>query len=81
MKYGIRMLTVDWACKDGGDDYIGTEEEMKTLVNTWKREREIEGYPPGMNVRYSVIPYNGENGNSPAFPVQYESSRNSRMKE
>jgi len=33
MKYGIRMLTVNWTCKNGGDDYIGTEEEMKTLVN------------------------------------------------
>jgi len=79
MKYGIRMLTVDWTCKDGGDDYTGTEEEMKTLVNAWKREIEIKGYP--LNVRYSVIPYNGENGKAPAFPVQYESSRNSRMKE
>jgi hypothetical protein len=74
MQYGIRMLVSNWACKDGGDDYTGTKEEMTALLNSWKKEGIQQG------VRYTVIPYNGENGIPPAFPNQPENSRNSRMK-
>ena len=74
MKYGIRMLTVNWACKDGGDDYTGTQEEMKTLIKTW----ETEEHTP--NVRYTVIPYTQACGEFPCFPNPPENPRNSRMK-
>ena len=74
VKYGIRMVTVHWACENGGDDYTGTREEIEAQVATWKRE----GIPP--NVRYDVILYTGEIGNPPAFPSPPANSRNSRMK-
>ena len=63
------MLVSNWACKDGGDDYTGTKEEMTALLNSWKKEGIQQG------VRYTVIPYNGENGIPPAFPNQPENSR------
>jgi len=69
MQYGIRIVVVNWAGENGGDDYKGTQQEMKTLINNWKKE----GVP--QNVRYTVIPYNGENGVPPAFPSQPENAR------
>ena len=74
MKYGIRMLTVDWACENGGDDYTGTQEELKDLIAIWNSECTPK------NVRYTVIPYTGNEGNPPPFPSQPENPRNSRMK-
>ena len=62
MKYGIRMLITHWACKDGGDDYIGTQKEMEDLIETWKQE----GILP--NIRYTVIPYTQACGEFPCFP-------------
>lgn len=74
MKYGIRMLTTEWACENGGDDYTGTQEEMKAIIHTWI----TEGVPK--NVRYQAIPYSGQDGIPPKFPAPPENARNSRMK-
>ena len=73
IKYGIRRLSTEWCCQ-GGKNYTGNKEDLTKLVNSWKKE----GIPS--NVRYTVIPYNGENGTPPAFPAQAENPRNSRMK-
>ncbi|VVB55161.1 Uncharacterised protein [uncultured archaeon] len=75
MKYGIRIVTSEWACENGGDDYTGTQEEMTALVNTWKDEQNTLS-----NVRYTVIPYISVNESPPPFPTPPENSRNSRMK-
>ena len=69
-KYGIRRLSTEWA-NDGTKNFVGTKEEMTTLVRCWNVP---QGY------KYTVIPYNGENGVPPPFPSQPENPRNSRMK-
>ena len=84
MQYGIRIITAEWACQNGGDDdaeellenhYTGTQEEMLGLLETWKREQGAG------NVRYAVVPYTGQEGKPPALVLPMaENPRNSRMK-
>ena len=54
MKYGIRALTTYWHRHNiGGDDFIGTQEEMKNVLKTLKN---IDVHH---NTRFTVIPYTG----------------------
>ena len=82
MLYGIRVVTIHWGCKDGGDDVTGTKEEMTALIEQWNKENTERGATPGMSAHYDVIPYKGEDGKPPPAPVKRwpDNPRNCTMK-
>lgn len=61
MRYGIHITTNQWACENGGDDITGTEEEMLA----WVAQAIRENGGPLPHLRYTVEPYNGEDGRPP----------------
>jgi len=62
--YGIWITTQWWATIDGGDDEIGTREEMEAKATEYTRE-----LLPGQIVKYEVRPYTvDEHGNPENSP-------------
>lgn len=82
MHYGIWITRESWACLDGGDDLIGTEEEMLAKAEEWAAE-ETGRWD---KVHFEVRPYTGECGDfmdefvekrtkaNPNFPAMIEAA-------
>jgi hypothetical protein len=56
----MRVITYHWACENGGDDIIGSQADMRALVDKWRGEPDL---PP--HAEYEVFPYTGEDGSPP----------------